>query len=508
MSEQKDKPQKQNGEPSLEEQLLALLKGLPSKPAQEEPPEEPPTPRSSEAGRAESAPLASETAALKDKAEPLPEIGIPQQSLDAPLVEELTILPGSQPTEQAMPKVGSPSSDALGSGGGHKEAPLELTQEVSSRPLAEEFASLFGKAPPAPGTTRPSPSPVVVHIPPASQGKEPPPIVSPVLEPVSGMEVPSTEAGAEVSFEHEVIAGPKPSRTFGGLNFLQKRLISLSIDGLNLRLLTMSGSSVETWASVPIPPQLFREGYIANTAGLGEAIEKTLKSQNINPGRLVCSFTSLGSISRILSLPQAARKDMANIVPRELRRGAVNPDNYSISWQILPSKIGPIQVYVIGVPKEPLLAFVEALRLAKLKPAVIELKLLALARAINQKDAIIAHGERDSLEMAIVVGAVPSLLRGIYLGSDTTPEQVAGRLTEELERTINFYNGTHRENPLDPQIPIYITGEIANYLKLTSNLLPTLGRNIAPLEHPLKLPEGFPLTTFMVNIGLVLRGYR
>ena len=37
---------------------------------------------------------------------------------------------------------------------------------------------------------------------------------------------------------------------------------------------------------------------------------------------------------------------------------------------------------------------------------------LALARAVNQKDAIIAHGEMNSVEMVIMLDSVPGLMRG------------------------------------------------------------------------------------------------
>ncbi|MDO8637839.1 MAG: hypothetical protein Q7R34_16665 [Dehalococcoidia bacterium] len=499
MPEEKDNPRKENGELSLEEQLQSLLRGLPVKPTDEDTlNEKEPATETPQAELAAPPPPVKETPPA------------PQQIQPLPMPAEMKADPPAQST---------PLADPLGRDTVHKP----LTDSATS-PLTEELAALFGGAPQTPGTTPTGrgipPAPIPPNIPPrgAVAGKPPvsetvtrsPAPTSPhlVVETVfpSATEAFPASPGVELAFKDVVIKGPKPVRPFLGLRMLQKHIISVSIEGANLRIVTLAGNSIETWASVPVDTQFLREGYIVNVPGMGEAISKVLQSLNIGPGNVVCSFTSLGSITRILQLPQSAKKELPNIIPRELRRASVNIDNYTLYWRILPIKQGSLQVFILGVPKEPMVAMLEALRITKLKPTDIELKPLALARAVNKKDAIIAHGERDSLELTLVIEGVPSLIRSIYLGLETTPDQVVSRLIEELESTIYFYNSNHREKPLDPQIPVYITGEIAGFQNLIGKgQIPVLDRNIAPLEPPLKLPDGFPTAIFMVNIGLLLK---
>ena len=498
MPEEKDNPRKENSELSLEDQLQALLRGLPVKPTDEDTlNEKEPAPETPQA----------ELAAPPPPVKEIPPA--PQQITPLPMPAEMKVDPPAQST---------PLADPVGRDIAHK--PLT---DSSTSPLTEELAALFGGAPQTPGTTRPAgtpPAPIPPNIPPrgAVAGKPPvsetvtrspaptsPHLVVETVFPSATGAFPASP-GVELAFKDAVIKGPKPVRPFLGLRMLQKHIISVSIEGTNLRIVTLAGNSIATWASVPVDAQFLREGYIANVSGMGEAIFKVLQSLNIGPGNVVCSFTSLGSITRILQLPQSAKKDLDNIIPRELRRASVNIDNYNLHWRILPIKQGSLQVFILGVPKEPMVAMLEALRITKLKATAIELKPLALARAVNKKDAIIAHGERDSLELTLVVEGVPSLIRSIYLGLETTPDQVVARLIEELESTIYFYNSNHREKPLDPQIPVYITGEIASFQNLIGKgQIPGLDRNIAPLEPPLKLPNGFPAAIFMVNIGLLLK---
>lgn len=502
MAEEKDRADKENKEASLEEQLLALLRDIPAtspgaKPAEAGPEAETPT-------GVEGVPQPSVDAPAPSVSPPLPP---PRTDVPAPgssVASELTGLFGGKPPGQAAPRQDVASPSPRPPGAGHAPGSPNVPDQGSG-PLAAQISELFGqpprKAEPFAGTPRQIGA--TQSMGPALSSPPPGAVSSPTSAP--GMGPPLAGPVEREVFATEVIEGPRPAKGFGPLRSLQRHVISLSVEGTNLRVLAVLGKSVETWFSAPLNPLFFREGYVANSSGLGEAIGKALRSRGVGGGRTVCAFTSLGSVHRLISVPQMARKDLANIVSRELRRAAINVDSYSVTWQVLPGKSGTLQVYVIGVPKEPLVAFVEALRLAGIKPVAVDIKPLALARAVNRKDAIIAHGERDTLELAIVVSNVPVLMRSIYLGVDASPPQVAVRLAEEVERTVDFYNGTHRSVPLPPDVPIYVTGEVVAYPRFADNLTPTLGRNVAALEPPLKLPKDLPAYLFAVNIGLALK---
>lgn len=503
MAEEKDRADKENKEASLEEQLLALLRDIPATPPEAKPAET--GPEAETPGGAGGVVSRQSLDAPPLSGSPLPPLREDVPAPGSPLASELSGLFGGKPPGQAPP-----GQDRLGPspqppGAGHAPASPNVSDQASGPALAAQISELFGQPPKKvePSGGLPRQIGAAQSMGPAVSSPPPGTVSSPTSVPEFGP--PLAGPVEREVFGTEVIEGPRPARGFGPLRSLQRHVVSLSIEGTNLRVLTVTGKSVETWFSAPLNPVFFREGYVANSSGLSEAIGKALKARGVGGGRTVCAFTSLGSVHRLISIPQAAKKDLVNIVPRELRRAAINVDNYSVTWQVLPGKSGTLQVYIIGVPKEPLIAFVEALRLAGIKPLAVDIKPLALARAVNRKDAIIAHGERDTLELAIVVDNVPALMRSIYLGVDTTPPQVASRLAEEVERTVDFYNGTHRSAPLPSDVPIYVTGEVAAYPRFAENLMPTLGRNVATLEPPLSLPKGLPGYLFAVNIGLALK---
>lgn len=79
------------------------------------------------------------------------------------------------------------------------------------------------------------------------------------------------------------------------------------------------------------------------------------------------------------------------------------------------------------------------------------------------------------------------------------------RLTEELARTLVFYNDSNRENPLDTSVPIYLTGDLTDVSEIAETIYQSTGHPVPPLTPPVRQPPDFPTAKFMVNIGLLLK---
>jgi type IV pilus assembly protein PilM len=300
---------------------------------------------------------------------------------------------------------------------------------------------------------------------------------------------------------------PKPPKAKKVAKGKAERIISISIEGTDVRIVHSSGISVESWDSVAFDPQILKVGQIADPDGLGAVIRSALEGRDVLKSQVVCAMPGLRSVSRVITIPKVGKKELTTVVPREVNKlmTVSEEDNY-IYWQDLPAVGDQMQVFVIVVPKEPLLTFLDALRIAGLAPSVLDLKPLSLVRAVNQKDAIIATGESNSMELIIVVEDVPVLIRSVFLGEGVvTQDYAVGRISDELGRTILTYNEINKDNPLDPEIPIYLSGAAAGGVPFALNVAALTGRTVQPLEPPVMYPEGFPIADFMVNVGLILK---
>lgn len=296
---------------------------------------------------------------------------------------------------------------------------------------------------------------------------------------------------------------PAPRRRFV---FPARSTLCLSLEGTSLRALRIRRGIVETWTSQSFPPRLMRGGAVADSAGLGEIIAAALGERGLRGGRLFCALPGFQAISRVLTLPAVPRARLGGVVEREARRlMAFDPAASYFYWQLLSSRT-PVRVFALATPREPLRALVEALQGAGLRPEVMDLKPLALARAVNASHAIIGNAEATSVDVVVVVGGVPEVMRSLHLGDEPlAPEYVRTRLAEELMRTISYYNDTHRENPLPAEVPVFLTGEVASSAAMGTEIARLTGRAVASLAPPLVYPADLPLASFAVNLGLALK---
>lgn len=287
----------------------------------------------------------------------------------------------------------------------------------------------------------------------------------------------------------------------------RKRIIALSIEGTTLRLVSSRGDSVEIWDSIPFAPHFVRGGHVADSQGLGAVIRNALAKRKISKGKVVCALSAAGTTSRIINLPRVGRGKLEGIVDREVRRlvGASAGNSY-IHWRALAPAGDQQQVYLLTVPRRPLHALVRAVRAAGLNISLIDLKPLALMKAVNRRDAIIANAESNSVDVIVMLDDVPVIVQSAVLGEEMLSADYAiGRISDELVRAISSYNDGHRDSPLDPEFPVYLTGTVAGSMAFALNVSTLTGRPIGRLGPPLRYPAELPLAHYMVNMGLILR---
>lgn len=283
--------------------------------------------------------------------------------------------------------------------------------------------------------------------------------------------------------------------------------VALSIDGNGLRIVKSSGKKIDKWDTVGLDSQLIREGLITDTTRMAEIMKQALSERKLSAKNVRWSLSSIGSSSQIIVLPETSKGNLETIVQREARRVlSVSPETTDLHWQLLPSAGTERRVYALAVSKDSVRGLEDVCKRAGVTIGSIDIKGLALARAVSKKDAIIAHGEMNSVEMVIMVDSLPTLMRGIWLREKNLDTgKVTALLLQQLASTIEYYNDMNRANPLPPDVPIYLTGEIALNAELAQRVSTLSGRTVAPLEPPLSYPEHFPVALYMVNLGLILK---
>jgi len=292
------------------------------------------------------------------------------------------------------------------------------------------------------------------------------------------------------------------------MRLFDRRGMAFTIESMTLRLLVFSGRKIESWYSVPLSPNMVREGLIAVPEGVGSVMAEAIRENGIPNRGVVCALPSTGSATQTLTLPGVKKRNVKDMVSREIRRtmpSSVDVD--FVYWQQLPrEEVQKQQVYALAVPKSNITSVVEACRAAGVTMRGIELKPFALVRAVNCKSGIIVHAEVDSIEVVVVDKSFPGLFRSIPVkDADPTLEVASENLLRELPFTIDYYNRTYRESQLDPEAVVYFSGELALDPKLAMEITQATGHEVVGVELPEEYPPNFPLAQFLTNVGLMLR---
>lgn len=295
-------------------------------------------------------------------------------------------------------------------------------------------------------------------------------------------------------------------RPMGAYRFAGGKL-SLSLDGTSVRLLIYQRRKVIDWINLPFNPELMKEGLISDPAGMAKVIRNALREKRIGERKVRAALPAFGVLSRLLTLPPGRDIRPGEVIPREARRLiSVPPEENYLFWQKLAGPEYEQRFLVLAVPRQPLHALLETLKLAGLRPTAIELSSLCLARAVNRSTAIILEAEPNLIGVVIVVDGIPVLMRSSPLSGETLlPSASAPRLAQELAQNLSFYNSAHRENPLPPDAPVYLCGSLAVDPELARRVESIVAHPVRKPELILESPPDFPAPHFMVNIGLAMR---
>jgi hypothetical protein len=297
----------------------------------------------------------------------------------------------------------------------------------------------------------------------------------------------------------------------------KKKITTVNFEGNQIRFLIVQGNKILSWRTRKIPPELMNQGQIQNPQTIGHVIAATIKELKGSRRNVISSVTGQRSVHRILRIPNIKDNLLEETIRRKSRQEFAIPiDETDIHWRILKRTENQIVLYVLAIPMNIVDQQVAALKAAKIKPRVMDIKPLALQRLVDQGTALIVNLEVYSLSVIILVNQVPVLVRTVPLETgNLTPETRVDLLGQELARTVKYYNESNKTNRLPEDTAVYLTGALFDTTQidsrledssdLTARLQSRTPYNIKIPATPFELPKDFSLTTYAVNLGLALK---
>ena len=281
-------------------------------------------------------------------------------------------------------------------------------------------------------------------------------------------------------------------------------VVTLSIESNEIRYLVVKGKYIYSWGSVPLPPGLVKQNIIADSAELSSIINSLFIEKKLPKNGIIASMTGLRSVLRTFRLPKVKPGLLEEAIRHEAEREMPVPlEELYLTRQLIDSKGAEQQFFVLGVPREILDTEVTTLAHAGIRPDVINLKPIALTRAVNRSEAIIIDLEAETFDLVVVVGSIPAIMRTVISrGKGLLLEDRIPQLKDELARTIEFYNSNHPDLPLNPEIPVFLTGQLSDNSATHELVQMAVSNPVEPLSPPGKFSPDFPIGQYAVNIGL------
>jgi len=287
---------------------------------------------------------------------------------------------------------------------------------------------------------------------------------------------------------------------------MAKKRVSLYIDDAAIYCLVARGRQPQKWARLLLEPGLVKDGLIQNQDAVAAKIKELLKSVEVRTRKIIVGISGINCLYSLLSLPEIPRDLLPEAIRREVSRVlGISLEEIYLSWQVVYLRRGEIVVYLAASPRNSMDALVSTLRRAEVDPYLMDIKPLCLARATNESRAVIADLQPTSFDIVILVNGIPEVVRSSALPEEALDEDKIATLKEELDRAVTFYNSAHMDRPIEPGVPLLVSGELAWQEDAWPLLSGRQKRPVQALPSPMQTAAGFPSAQYMTNIGLALK---
>jgi type IV pilus assembly protein PilM len=282
--------------------------------------------------------------------------------------------------------------------------------------------------------------------------------------------------------------------------------VSVYFDDSTISVLVSRGREPQKWSTVPLEAGLVREGVVQDQAALAAKLKDIWRSLGIVRRRVTFGISGINCLYQLLLLPDLPENLRGEAISREAAHSLGIPlEGVYLSWQVLSVEHGQMKVFLAVIPRDKVDSLVGAMRLAGLRPTVMDIRPLCLARVSPEPRAIIVDTCQDAFDIVVLGDGIPEVVRSLYVAPDTPAGERIALLRSELERAVSFFNAAHMDKPIDLSVPILVSGDLAADEGAQASLAGPRERPVRDMGSPLVEKEGFAPLQYMTCIGLALK---
>ena len=283
---------------------------------------------------------------------------------------------------------------------------------------------------------------------------------------------------------------------------MPKRVVTIDIDSITIRVLEAQGDHVSRWASAAINPGT-EEGDVSASEALGIQVRELMDAAGIKGGRVIVSLSGLYSVCRLMTFESPS--DGARSLPQQVR-DAVPGDEMRLQYQMVEDEADSGQrALVLGCPNATIDAQLAVIRSAGLAYQVLEIKGLALSRIVDRSQALIVNMEQATVDVVLVADGIPQMARTLSIPADYAPEDLGGFVATVLEQTVDFWESQNPLKEFAEEVPLFLVGAGMTDPSIREALQSLVSNPLEQVTPAVECPPGLPVDEYAVNLGLAMR---
>jgi hypothetical protein len=278
---------------------------------------------------------------------------------------------------------------------------------------------------------------------------------------------------------------------------------AIELDVRELKVLQVGDGGALHHAHSLLPDGAYREGM--PTRLLVEVLLQTLAGSGITTTRARVAISDAGVAVRDFRLARMPDADLQPAVMYEAKRLIpMDPADVYYAWHAAPVD-RQLAIYLAAARRDMIDGLIGTVAAAGLHVERVDLRALALARAVGVADGLILDWGHGEATLVLQVGGRPRFFRTVQL--EALPVDSIDTHLEELSLSVDallkFSRSADPQLPVGPATPLYLTGLFGMVPEAIEAARQRFAYELRTPEVVGEWPPDFPWALHVAGIGLL-----
>jgi hypothetical protein len=275
--------------------------------------------------------------------------------------------------------------------------------------------------------------------------------------------------------------------------------LAIDLSGDTVRAVTGAPGGRLWAAEAELPAGCVSHGTVTNPQEAARIIRQLVERAEFKDNRaLVAANDALASF-RVLSFPRDVSDSKIDVAVRS--QLPTDGNRMGVHRYDLTPNGGDRLVFAVAFDRPRVSRVAEAVRLAGLEPAVVELKSLCLARVAPVPDCVVVDLGVEPAEAYLIIDSIPRAWHTFAAPSDGLE---AASIAAGIRSVLGFHRRQTTGNGFVSDLPIYVTDK-ATAEQFGSEVSEFVGHPVAAMPQLARFAPEMKQGTYLACLGLLLR---